>query len=236
MNTILLINSNWSEASDLTVYEAAYWMQIGDDPHEHGFRYAQDEMYATYYDDNPHKAQAVEKKCEVIIGAIRAKSLSITLEALHSNQMIDVMHTRILKTDWLEFCRQNGYADLVNQFTLVKNRSTAEASENEEQSGAMLADELELSTLFDGVPYTVLEKMFSSNGKWKNLAERANRNGLKAAAKMERAMFNPLLAGKWWLTNQKPVGWDWARCCRTLASNLPPRSAHLKNLLTDKLD
>jgi hypothetical protein len=96
-------------------------------------------------------------------------------------------------------------------------------------------DDKELSELFDGVGTEQLEKMFPSENKWRAWAERANRNGLKAA-KTGTAKFNPYLAAKWWLDNQNPPGWELARCERVLANNLPARSRDSRHLLTGELD
>ena len=95
-------------------------------------------------------------------------------------------------------------------------------------------DTPELELLFDGVGCAALEKMFPNDGagKWEKFAERAKRNGLKDS-RLERGLFNPLMAAEWWLRSQKPKGWDMARCRRVLANNLPTRSAHLKQLLVE---
>lgn len=108
-------------------------------------------------------------------------------------------------------------------------------TENEDESaraGAQV-DATDLPKLFDDVGHATLEKMFPSGNcqSWAKLAERACRNGLKDAARNGRGMFNPMQAAKWWLACQKPTGWDWARCLRVLARNLPIRSAHHSNLI-----
>jgi hypothetical protein len=99
----------------------------------------------------------------------------------------------------------------------------------------------ELAALFDPVGAAQLEKMFpsakiESEGRWKDWVERANRNGLKDAAKEDRALFNPYYAAKWWLREKKPDGWDLARCNRVLAKNLPARSVDKKQMVTGELD
>lgn len=94
-------------------------------------------------------------------------------------------------------------------------------------------DEPTLDKLFDGVGHAALEKMFpntSTTKNWKNFTERADRNGL-IKCKVDRALFNPLLAAEWWLAAHNPEGWDLARCRRVLAKNLPIRSDHLKKLI-----
>lgn len=101
------------------------------------------------------------------------------------------------------------------------------------RSEAEHPDAPDLSALFDGVTCSALDKMFGQGGRysWKSLVERGGRNGLNAAAKVARGQYNPCKAAQWWLAKQKPSGWDWAKCCRVLATNLPPRSAHQRGLL-----
>ena len=95
------------------------------------------------------------------------------------------------------------------------------------------ADE-ELAKLFDPVKAATLGEMFHDYGKWTGYAERAKRNGL-SAAKVGRSLFNPYRAAVWWVS-QGPPGWDWARCLRVLANNLPARSLDSKHLLTGEFD
>lgn len=94
--------------------------------------------------------------------------------------------------------------------------------------------DLNLASLFDPVKVTQLEKMFPTNGKWKGYAAHAKANGLRDAAKDGYALFNPYLAAKWWIAKGQN-GWDWARCLRTLANNLPARSIDDSPLLTGNL-
>lgn len=109
---------------------------------------------------------------------------------------------------------------------------------NEAPSRALGQDESSvtdsLATLFDPVPPAVLERMFSADGKWAGWCERAARNGLKEARE-GRGLFNPFLAALWFV-QQGESGWDLARCYRTLARNLPPRSHSEEYRLTGLLD
>ena len=92
-----------------------------------------------------------------------------------------------------------------------------------------------LAALFDPVRAAQLEAMFPYDGKWASYAERSRRNGLKDAAKVGTAQYNPYRAAIWWL-NTGPVGWKWERCLRVLANNLPPRSIDSKHLLTGEYE
>jgi hypothetical protein len=93
--------------------------------------------------------------------------------------------------------------------------------------------EAALSELFDPVPVEALEKMFPAEGQWKKWAERAERNGLKAA-RDGRGRFNPHRAALWFM-DQGIANWDIARCNRVLANNLPARSRHKADMLTTHL-
>jgi hypothetical protein len=106
------------------------------------------------------------------------------------------------------------------------NRSTSDGSTVKLEVDAAAS----LSALFDQVTVESLEKMFPADGKWKNWAERAHRNGLKAA-RVGRGAFNPYLAAMWFL-DQGIEGWDAARCNRKLAENLPARSSDEAHVLT----
>ena len=90
-----------------------------------------------------------------------------------------------------------------------------------------------LAALFDPVPVTALAKMFPAQDKWKNWAERAARNRLKAA-RSGRGSFNPYLTALWFL-KRGVAGWDLARCMHALVKNLPHRSIDRKYLLTGEL-
>lgn len=107
--------------------------------------------------------------------------------------------------------------------------------ENQKQSGPQDDADVQLAALFDPVAKEQLEAMFP-DGRWDEHAERAARNGLAAAARERRAMFNPFRAARWWLETKAPVGWDWARCLRRLANNLPARSRDSRHLLTGDFD
>ncbi len=108
-----------------------------------------------------------------------------------------------------------------------------EQAKNETQEG--ITPEDELAALFEPVSVAALEKMFPDNGRWRNHAERAARNGL-SVAREDRGKFNPYLAAIWWLNKKKPSGWDLARVHRTLANNLPARSLDSKHFLIGEIE
>lgn len=91
-----------------------------------------------------------------------------------------------------------------------------------------------ISALFDPVPVEALEKMFPADGKWKRWAEKAKSNGL-ICSRLGRAMFNPYIAGRWFMTKGQD-GWDDARINRVLANNLPARSRDEKYQLTGEIN
>jgi hypothetical protein len=92
-------------------------------------------------------------------------------------------------------------------------------------------DDATLAELFDSVRHEQLEAMFPDGGKWASYAEKADRNGLRKAAKTGRGLFNPYRAAHWWLSKGQK-DWKLERCIRVLANNLPRRSLDSKHLLT----
>ena len=114
-----------------------------------------------------------------------------------------------------------------------------ECEQNLTNNNTLSKDE-KLAALFDPVHPRQLAKMFptisdteKSADDWRNFSERNGRNGL-SAAKYSRANYNPYWAARWWLEHKHPKGWDWARCLRVLANNLPARSTDEKNQLIDQ--
>jgi hypothetical protein len=95
-------------------------------------------------------------------------------------------------------------------------------------------DDAEIAALFDPVKVATLEAMFP-DGNWSKYAERADRNGLKDAARTGRGEFNPYSAAVWWIA-RGPDDWKWERCLRVLAKNLPRRSIDSRHLLTGDYD
>jgi hypothetical protein len=95
-------------------------------------------------------------------------------------------------------------------------------------------DEAERAALFDPVKVATLKAMFP-DANWPRYAERADRNGLKDAARTGRGEFNPYSAAVWWIA-RGPDGWKWERCLRVLANNLPARSRDSRDLLTGDFD
>lgn len=120
----------------------------------------------------------------------------------------------------------------LKQKPYIKSKAnTANDSDWKEQVPAAYDHDKILAALFDPVPVESLEKMFPAMGKWRAWADKANANGLKAAAKEQRGTFNPYKAGVWFVS-KGVEGWDNARLNRTLANNLPARSHDDAHLLT----
>ncbi|MEO8342797.1 MAG: hypothetical protein ABI536_03160, partial [Gallionella sp.] len=113
----------WQKVVGLTIYEAAFWMQIGSDPRGHQARYEQDNEYSANFEDNPYRAEAVCDVCQILIDAIHAGLIKTLGEVVHSNRDVDAKNTRIQKSDWLTWCRDNGYSDIANK-TIFKKIST----------------------------------------------------------------------------------------------------------------
>ncbi len=104
----------WSQISDLTIYDAAFWMAHKFDPRDHAFDIEHKAGYADYFEGSGGLA-AVHEKCELLISAIRAGRIKLSGETYLNDQTINVGKTRILKNDWLTWCRNNGYFDTANQ-------------------------------------------------------------------------------------------------------------------------
>lgn len=105
------IDKYWFEISDLTIFEAAFWMVIGGDPRSHKHRCACDGNYEAHFYDHPGGAEAVHEKCLVIESAIRANSIKVTKEEYLDNRELDFDRTRINKPDWLNWCYHNGHKE-----------------------------------------------------------------------------------------------------------------------------
>lgn len=221
----------WLGISDLTIFEAAFWMATGNDPDQLEY----DPTFKDGLSDHsPDWSKDVCEESKVIASAIRAGSIKTTEEDCRDDKSFDINHTRINKSGWLKWCSSNGYSELADRF---KTPAVDVESNNDDVAPAADAEQYNdetLPALFDPVTVEVLEKMFPADGKWKDWAERAARNGLETA-RSGRAMFNPYGAAMWFL--QKGVqGWDLARCHRTLANNLPARSLDNRSMLTGNLD
>lgn len=256
-----IIDKYWLEVSDLTIFEAAFWMLLGD-PLNHNRFYPtkDDDLYINDIDDLRHIGEDIcdgdiewrirtDEKGEVIASAIRAGTIKTTEVECFDKKRFDFKRTRINKSDWLDWCRNHGYSELADRFTCPSNASPQETAEEmeavagtslssvdiEEQATANVDHNETLAALFDPLPVEALAKIFMTDvTQWEKWAERADRNGLKSA-RQGRKIFNPYKAGMWFVRNGAE-GWDDARLYRTLANNLPARSRDNKHLLTGDLD
>lgn len=120
----------WFEISDLTIHEAAFWMETGSNPRKHKMRCDQEDVYESYYLDHPGGAESVEKKCEVIFSAIRTGHINVTDGMASSNDALNYKRL-IRKTDWISWCRDNGYTELANNFERGPEDSQAIAAKKE---------------------------------------------------------------------------------------------------------
>lgn len=122
-----IIDKYWLAVSDLTIFEAAFWMYVGSDPLNH------ERIYDIYMDNIsernigegicnriPEWADSVHEKCNIIASAIRAGSIRVTVEKGPYDPYVG--HTpefkaiHINKYDWLDWCRSIGYSSLADQF------------------------------------------------------------------------------------------------------------------------
>lgn len=91
-------------------------MVIGSDPRDHKDRLSQDESYANYFDDHRGGSKAVAMGCEVIFSAIRDGRIKTTEETRSGNHTLTTS-TYIRKSDWINWCRDNGYSPLASRFS-----------------------------------------------------------------------------------------------------------------------
>lgn len=115
-----------------------------------------------------------------------------------------------------------------------REKKSLETASDKKTGNVESSNDEKLAVLFDPVTVMALEKMFPAEGKWKEWAGRAARNGLKSARR-GRAFFNPYFASIFFL-NQRIQGWDRAYCNRVLANNLPARSRDDARMLTGDID
>ncbi len=114
------IDDYWLQISDLTIYDAAFWMAHRFDPRDHEF----DIEHIPGYDDNYEGSgglAATHEKCKFLTSAIRAGSIKLSGETYQDGQILNVGKTRILKSDWLNWCEENAYLEITSQFTINGN-------------------------------------------------------------------------------------------------------------------
>ncbi len=111
------IDDYWLDAIGLTIYEAAFWMQTGGDPHAHEYRCAHDidSEYNDYFDARG-VIDAIHDKCAVVINDICAGQINLSGETYHPNQEMDVHKTYILKNSWLKWCLEGRYPHIAERF------------------------------------------------------------------------------------------------------------------------
>jgi hypothetical protein len=138
------------------------------------------------------------------------------------------LNERTLKPDYTmdigEACLWHLFEDAVNRLLVDNTEATIES-----ESETVDCDD-ELAALFDPVSHEALNAMFPSEG-WARWHRKAKECGL-ATARQGRGKYNPYSAAKWWIDTHKPRGWEWSRCLRKLANNLPARSRGSEQLLT----
>ncbi len=123
----LSLSKHWHEMSDLTIYDAIFWMIHETDPEQHTYRCECDPEFASNYSDNPHGEDAVYEKSKVLISAVRSGYIKTTNEFTHINPL-EIAATYILKSDWIRWCQQNGFTALSNLFSQQSNPNTSTGS------------------------------------------------------------------------------------------------------------
>jgi hypothetical protein len=108
------ITDYWFEVEDLTIFHAAYWMQLGGDPRAHDYRCEHDpyKTYEEHFYEHPGGYEAVRERCEGLLSAIRVGLIKVTEGVRGSGHDFDPVKTRILKSDWIQWCRRNANPEL----------------------------------------------------------------------------------------------------------------------------
>lgn len=110
------VSEDWKQSSDLTIYEAAFWVRLMSDPRSHAYRSEFDDAYHDYFMQHPGGYEAVVEKCEVILSAVRSGIIKVTKEVLTPDGRLDCHQSYISKSDWLAWCGHNGLHDLLARF------------------------------------------------------------------------------------------------------------------------
>jgi hypothetical protein len=186
-------------------------------------------------------------RIEVLRSAVRTGSLSPTAKNEDKLGRLDETKTRIKTSDFIAWCAgrciphniPNRQAAAPNSIPIsgqaavsaILPQAVATASPAPPQSP------------YDPLPLNGIATMFllvqgdaKRNGEiWKDFAHNATKNGLVSArirtgSGKRQSTFDPSLVGDW-LVNHQNGKFDRACVDRILRKNLPPRSAHLKDLL-----
>jgi hypothetical protein len=120
------LDEYWIEVPDLTIYHAAFWMQLGGDPRTHEEQCELDDQYYDAYYQHPGGYEAVCARSDSLYSAIHLNLIKVTEKVLGSNGELDFKSTRILKSDWLNWCRTNGNPQTAKLADWFEIRSTTE--------------------------------------------------------------------------------------------------------------
>ena len=185
-------------------------------------------------------------RIEVLRSAIRAGSLKPTAKAKDKFGRLDETKTRIKTGDFVIWCNDKGIPH--NIPTQQATKPNAIPISGQVAANVMLpqavapASPSPSQSPYDPLPLNGIAAMIprvsdaEENRKvWRGLAKNARKNGLDIArvgtgSGTRQSTFDPSLVGDW-LVNHQEGKFDRARVDRILLSNLPPRSAHLKDLL-----
>ena len=119
-------DDHWLEISDLSIFDAAYWMQVNGDPRWHHSLYERDDIEAEReldsFDNAPGGAKDVYRKCELLLSALRAGKIAATTPTDETNS--HYKNIKIDKESWLEWCRANGYSKASMNFPVRSGRLT----------------------------------------------------------------------------------------------------------------
>ncbi len=138
---------HWRGMSDLTIYDAAFWIVHKSDPEQHSSRCQADSEFEQNYLDNPYGEEAVYKFSQQIISAIRSNDIKTTKEHF-KNDFFDIKRTYISKSDWISWCRKKRYSYISKLLTDHNDAAASEVTVNSTASQASNADPVEINSRY----------------------------------------------------------------------------------------
>lgn len=180
-------------------------------------------------ENTPEQLAQIAAQHIIYVDALEVRRDSLEETQAVKDKLIDTLNALNAEKD-------QRHQDQTKRFRRINEMLLLLIEERKKQADLRADHDKAIASLFEPVTKAQLEAMFPDNGRWDVYAERQGRNGLKVAANVSRAKFNPYHAAKWWIDTQSPAGWKWERCLRVLANNLPTRSLNSKHLLTGGFD
>jgi hypothetical protein len=204
------LDNYWSEVSDLTIFHAAFWMQLRDDPRHHDQLFANNDRYESHFYSHPGGYEAVCEKCGVIFSAVRAGLITVTADIRGSDQGLDPGRACILKSEWIAWCRQVGDSELADWFEGKTERQTELRAGNFSLSASPLSDWREKArviadTCFDSdTKNNCRDSLLGYSKRVMNEMQEQRIHGPRGLIDNPRTIQREALqAGQWWASKSK---------------------------------